>query len=58
MLTPILSLELKHTSALEKPQLHCNNYSNAHTNALTPTQTHFRNTSTYQKTPNSIAINI
>ena len=47
MLTLILSLQPKHTPALEKPQLHRNKYSNAHTNAFTPTQTHSQNTPTY-----------
>ena len=43
----MLSPQPKHTPELEKPQLHRNKYSNAHTDALTPTQTHSRNTPTY-----------
>ena len=43
----MLSPQPKHTPELEKPQLYHNKYSNAHTDALTPTQTHSRNTPTY-----------
>ena len=43
----MLSLQPKHTPELEKPQLHRNKYSNAHTDALTPTKTHSQNTPTY-----------
>ena len=46
-LTLIPSFQLKHTSALEKPQLHCNKYSNTTTSAFIPTQTHSQNSLTY-----------
>ena len=43
----MLSLQPKHTPKLEKPQLYYNKCSNAHTNALIPTETHSQNTPTY-----------